>query len=228
MRRPVIALVNPNTSGATTGAMVAIASEAAAGRAMIEGLTAPFGAALITGPAALDTAREAVVALVPALGGADAVIVAAFGDPGVDELRAALDVPVTGIAEASMAEAARRPPRFAVVTTTPDLRERIAAAAARHGHGGFLGTHVTPGDPAELTANAEALVAALADACEAAVRDGAEAIVIGGGPLAVAARALARTVRVPLVEPVPAAVRLALDRLTLDRLASEPARKPAP
>ena len=50
-------------------------------------------------------------------------------------------------------------------------------------------------------------------ACEAAIRnDGAQAIVIGGGPLAVAARALKGRIPVPIIERVPAAIRLAMRR----------------
>lgn len=208
-----LALVNPNTSAETTTAMVGIATETAGARATVAGHTAGFGAALITETAGLAVAAEAVAALAPVLSDADAVIVAAFGDPGLDALRAALDVPVTGIAEAGMAEAAEGGRRFAVVTTTPDLRNRIAETAARHAHRSFAGTWTTPGDPVTLTADPSALEAALVAAVELAVRDASvEAVVIGGGPLAVAARTVAATVRVPLIEPVPAAVRLSLQR----------------
>lgn len=209
-----IALVNPNTSAATTATMVHIAAEFAGDGATVEGYTAGFGASLITGPAALDVAAEAVAALAPRLGQADAVIVAAFGDPGLAALRAALGVPVTGIAEAGMAEAAAGGRRFAVVTTTPDLCDRIAATALGHGHWCFAGTWTTPGDPAALMADPRALNAALALAIDQAVREaGVEAVVIGGGPLALAARALAPAAPVPLIEPLPAAVRLTLARL---------------
>lgn len=207
-----LVLVNPNTSTATTAAMVAIA-EAAAGRP-VRGLTARFGAPLITDPETLAAAVPAVVALAPDLAGAEAVIVAAFGDPGLAELRARLPCPVTGIAEAGMAEAAALSPRFAVVTTTPALVPSIAARAAAGGYHDFAGTWVTPGDPAAVMAYPAALRAALDAACRRAIAEGgAGAIVIGGGPLAVAARALAGTLPVPLVEPVPAAVRLSLNRL---------------
>ncbi len=207
------ALVNPNTSAEITTAMVRIAAETAGAWAEVSGHTAGFGAALITQPTELAVAAEAVAALAPVLSGADAVIVAAFGDPGLDSLRATLNVPVTGIAEAGMAEAAEGGRRFAVVTTTPGLRDRIAKVAAHHAHRNFAGTWTTPGDPVTLTADPSALEAALASAVEQAVRDaGVEAVVIGGGPLAVAARALAATVTVPLIEPVPAAVRLSLKR----------------
>jgi Asp/Glu/hydantoin racemase len=206
-------LVNPNTSAATTAAMTAIAAEAAGAAATVEGLTAPFGVPLITEPGALRVAAEAVEALAPALSRADAVIVAAFGDPGLARLRGLVAVPVTGIAEAGMAEAAAGGRRFAVVTTTPDLVESIGATAKAYGHAGFAGTWLTPGEPATLMADPAALRAALHAACLAAVTEGgAEAVVIGGGPLAVAARALAGAVPVPLIEPVPAAVRLSLAR----------------
>jgi allantoin racemase len=213
-----LVLVNPNTSAAITRSMVQIASEAAGPRAEVTGLTASFGTPLITDPASLALAARAVAAMAPALGAADAVIVAAFGEPGLDALRAALAVPVTGIAEAGMAEAARDGRRFGVVTTTPGLRDCIAGTAARYGHRGFAGTWTTAGDPAALTADPSALEAALAACVDEAIREGgAEAIVIGGGPLAVAARALMAASPVPLVEPVPAAVRLSLAR-AMERL----------
>jgi Asp/Glu/hydantoin racemase len=206
-------LVNPNTTAATTQAMVAIAAETAGPGVVVTGMTAAFGAPLITDPQALHEGARAVVALAPELAGADGVIVAGFGDPGLEGLRAALPCPVTGIAEAGMAEAAAGGRRFAVVTTTPDLVDEIARTAAGHGHGSFMGTWLTPGDPVALTADPVALPLALEDACHRAIAAGAEAIVIGGGPLAVAARAIADRVPVPLIEPVPAAVRLSLVRL---------------
>ena len=209
-----IALVNPNTNSETTAAMVSIAAEEAGVRARVEGHTARFGVPLITEPAALDRSANAVAALAPSLAAADAVIVAAFGDPGHDALSETLDVPVTGIAEAGMAEAGVNGRPFAVVTTTPKLVPRIASTAARYGHRGYAGTWVTAGDPAALTADAAALEDALAKAILCAAENGrVEAVVIGGGPLAMAARALSASAPVTLVEPVPAAVRLSLLRL---------------
>lgn len=212
-----LALVNPNTSAETTAAMVRVAAQEAGAAVVVEGHTAPFGTPLITEPRGLDRAVEAVEALARDLTGADAVIVAGFGDPGLDALRAALLVPVTGIAEAGMLEAAKGGRRFAVATTTPDLKDSIAKTAAKHGHASFVGTCTTSGDPAALTADASALHAALAAAIHEAVCEGdAQAVVIGGGPLAMAARALSASSPVPLIEPVPAAVRLSLARLAQD------------
>lgn len=212
-------LVNPNTSAATTAAMVAIAREAAPEGVLIEGATAAFGAALITDEATLATAAEAVAALAATLDPRnwDGMIVAAFGDPGLAALRARLPLPVTGIGEAGMAEAAEGGRRFAVATTTPGLAAAIGRMAAGYG-ALFRGVRLTPGDPAALTADPAALQDALRRCCAEAVElDGAEAVVIGGGPLALAARALRPLLAVPIVEPVPAAVRLAVQRRPLGR-----------
>ena len=100
-----VALVNPNTNAITTATMVSIA-RAACSQLQFEGVTAESGTPLITEPKALRLAAQAVVALAPRLRHFDAVIVAAFSDPGREELARLLPLPVVGIGEASMARAA--------------------------------------------------------------------------------------------------------------------------
>lgn len=208
-------LLNPNTNPATTEAMLALAREAAPAGAVIEGSTAGFGVPLITDAAALAVAADAVAALAAnmRLDAFDGVIVAAFGDPGLHRLRALVTVPVTGIAEAGMAEAARLGP-FMVVTTTPALVGAITRTASAYGHGDrFRGVRLTMGEPNEVMANETRLLTRLEAACRDAARDRTIAsIVIGGGPLAAAARALRDKLPIALIEPVPAAVRLAAAR----------------
>jgi Asp/Glu/hydantoin racemase len=182
--------------------------------AEIEGLTAPHGRSLITNPDELATAASAVADLVPPIAERlpDGVIVAGFGDPGLSELQRRLDCPVTGIAEASMLEAAAIG-RFAVATTTPDLIDSISRLAEIYGYGSsFVGTFVTEGDPVRLMDDPTRLVHSLLEALGRAAVAGAEAIVIGGGPLSLAARALRERLQTPIIEPIPAAVRLAITR----------------
>lgn len=208
-------LVNPNTSPETTAAMVAIARASAPEGVAIHGATAASGAALITNPTEVEAARQAMLAMFePVEPAVDGIILAAFADPALTDLRLRLTLPVTGIAEAGMAAAARGGRGFAVVTTTPALVTSIAALAARYGHAGaFLGTCLTEGDAHVVTRDPDLLPRALLAAAHRAVAElGAEAIVIGGGPLAVAARRIADQVPVPLIEPVPEAVKLATRR----------------
>lgn len=212
-----LVLINPNTSTPVTAAMVEIAAEAAGRSAAVTGITAPFGAPLITEPKALALAADAVAAIPrEAFANAAGVIVAAFGDPGVDALRARLNVPVVGIAEAAM-RAASAVGRFSVVTTTPLLAASIRLRAVSLGLDGRLASvRATRQDPVQLTADETALRAALLELIGVAIaEDGAEAIIIGGGPLAVAARALAAHSPVPLFEPVPIAVQAVMARLAL-------------
>ena len=209
-----IALVNPNTSASTTAMMVAIARRTLPPGAEVTGITATFGAPLITDTKALDIAAQAVVALADRLDGYDGVIIAAFGDPGLLALRALLPCPVTGIAEAALREAAGNGRRFAVATTTPGLRAAIAQQAASLPGARFAGTFITPGDPHHVMADPARLVAALQQACDAAITQGrAEAVIIGGGPLGAAADALRDRLPVPLIAPIPAATRLLCARI---------------
>lgn len=211
-----VALINPNTSDATTAAMVALAQAELGARVRVEGLTAPFGAPMIVDAAALAEGARAVAAVVAGWSPPDGAIVAAFGDPGIDAVEAALPGRVVGIGAAGLAEAAAGGRPFAVATTTPGLVAAIEARVAALGlTAGWRGVHLTPGDPTALVADPDWLVAALGAAVAAAEAAGAAAVVIGGGPLATAARALRGRFAAEIVEPVPAAARAMRRRLGL-------------
>ena len=209
-----IALVNPNTSASSTSDMVRIAEASLGKSAKVIGYTARYGAKFISEPKSLSLARSAVEELTPLLRKMDAIVVAAFGDPGLYELRRALPMPVTGIAEASMYEAGKRERAFAVVTTTPLLREAIAKKASDYGCNNFKGTWTTPGDPTKHLVNPKKLKCLLADAINQACREAViEAVIIGGGPLAAVAKDLKKDSPIPIIEPVPEAMRLSLKRI---------------
>ena len=180
----------------------------------IHGITAAFGVPLITNLRELAMAAKAVEAVASGVSEADGVIVAAFGDPGSDALACALRCPVIGIGAASMQAAAAGGRNFSVATTTPDLVASIRQRADALGVGHQLvSVRVTVGDPARLTADPVALKQALEAEVWSAIDEGAAAVVIGGGPLARAARALAPSFAVPIIEPIPSAVRWMADRL---------------
>ncbi|MFF8598369.1 aspartate/glutamate racemase family protein [Streptomyces sp. NPDC015232] len=236
---PAVVLVNPNTSAATTRMMTGIARRALAGTGLrVRGVTVAAGPPMLTDPAALRAAAPHVLAAARralAAGDCAALIVAAFGDPGVPELRdplgplgapgrvagpehvpapvpvvpVSVPVPVVGIGEAALTEAAAGGRRFGIATTTPLLAAPIDALVARLGlTAGYTGARFTAGVPERLAARPAALLAALETAARACVvRDGAEVVVIGGGPLGDAAETLRSRLAVPVVAPVPAACR---------------------
>lgn len=208
-------LLNPNTSGAATAMMVGIARAALGDAATIEGMTAHAGAPLITDPAALMAAATEVAAMAETIAeqAVSGVLVAAFGDPGLDAARARLSVPVTGLAEAAIRAAAAGGRRFSIVTTTPALDEAIRSRVASSGMGAnFAGIRYTRSGPGGMV-DPDRLHDELSEACERAVsQDRADAIIIGGGPLAAAARRLRQTVSALLIEPIPVAAQLMLSR----------------
>lgn len=210
---PRLLVVNPNTNGATTTMMVDAARRVAAelGQgAVVVGATAASGPAMIVDPAALAAAAAPTVAAGCA-GVAehlpDAVVVGAFGDPGAVELRAALRIPVIGIGEAAIREAAGRGTPFAIVTSTPLLHDQLRELVVSHCPGGdFVGLFFSEGDPVELARDPDRNVEALGAAIDDAVAAGAQSVVIGGGPLTSAARQLAARSDVAVIEPVSCAV----------------------
>lgn len=212
-----IALINPNTNAHTTGQMVEIARRSLPPHATVCGLTVPEGPGLISDQLALDESREIVLAFgcEVATQGFDALIIAGFGDPGLHGLRGKIRLPVTGIAEAGIREAADGGRRFSIVTVTPQLHASLLDSAARYGHSRQLASiRYTEGDLSELMGDAARLTQALVDACRLAMKvDGAQAIVIGGGPLASTVKAIALHLPIPIIDPVGAAVRLTCLRL---------------
>jgi len=211
-----ILLINPNSSAATTDMMVAIAAAELPAGFAVDGVSASCGPAMIVNDVELAAAAPEVERNWRAAGAHVAgVIISAFGDPGIDGVRAASRVPVAGICEASMLEAAAGGRRFGVATVTPELAGAIAARASALGLDHlYSGIRLTTGDPRLLAADPQALEQALAIAVQECIElDGAQAVVIGGGPLGQAAIALASRFPVPVIAPIPAAVRDLLRQL---------------
>ncbi|MFF8278005.1 aspartate/glutamate racemase family protein [Streptomyces lateritius] len=211
-------LINPNTSVTTTAMMTAVARRTLGSTVPVQGLTVERGPRMLTEPAALRAAALEVVTagrLALSAGDRAALIVGAFGDPGLDELRALADIPVVGIGEAALLEASAGGTPFGIATTTPLLADSIADQVARLGLTPlFTGLRLTQGAPEKLAARPESLRESLALAGERCVnRDGARAIVIAGGPLSDAAESLRPHFATPLIAPIPAACRL-VARLT--------------
>jgi Asp/Glu/hydantoin racemase len=211
----IILLINPNSNEDTTRSMTEIAAKATEGVA-VEGKSNEGVPPLLTTPQDLENAVPGVVRIGVEAAEDErvgAIIIAAFGDPGLEELRAEVDLPVIGIREQAFHEAARDGRPFGIATTTPDpgLAEAFRKTAAALGYEAqFRGTRATPGDPNALMAKSpEELDAALSEAVRASMADGAEAVIIGGGPLTASALRLQPQFDIPLVVPVIAAAQAA-------------------
>ncbi|HPH12484.1 MAG TPA: aspartate/glutamate racemase family protein [Burkholderiaceae bacterium] len=213
-----IALINPNTSTKATALMLSSARLGLPPQVQVEGRTARQGTVLITNQTALDEAATLVAdyGVEVAAEGFDALIISGFGDPGLEALRQRVNIPVFGIAQAGISEAAHGGRRYAIVTVTPDLLASLEQAAKTHGQDGTLvSIRFTDGPLAAVMSTPQDLEVALLSACETAMNvDLAQAIVIGGGPLAQAAQAIAERLHIPVIDPVVSAMRLAIKALS--------------
>ncbi len=117
-------------------------------------------------------------------------------------------MPVTGLAEASFAEAAQHG-RFAIVTGGARWEPMLRRLAQALGFADALaGIHTVAPTGAELAADRNAARALLARACEeAARRFDARAVIVGGAALAGMAAELQDACELPLIDSVAAGTR---------------------
>ena len=225
MRR--ILLINPNSSAATTAMMVGIAQAAAAEACEIAGATAQRAPPMIVDPDALAAAADEVVEILVSNDGKyDGFIVAAFGDPGLAEVRKGCRTPAVGIANRPFAEHQPAGGGFGIATTTPALKAAIDQRVASLGLSAqYTGLRITSEDPTELVKDKDRLRDALADVVRHCINDdGAEAVIIGGGPLGEAARELEPMFPIPIIAPISAALRSILGHSGAEVMAAQCAK----
>ncbi len=175
----------------------------------LRGCQAERGVPMITDETGLPVAAAEVVRIgLAEASGVDAIVVAAFADPGAVGLRERLSIPIIGIGEAALRAAGAGGRRFGIATTTPGLVASMEAAVHRFGLSAqFTGVRVPAGDPLVLAARPADQDAALAEAVHACLhRDGASAVVIGGGPLSASAARLTERFGAAIVQPVLVAI----------------------
>ncbi len=211
---PRLLVANPNTSVAITARLVAVAGRVAGDRAEIRGATAPFGAPALESEADLRQAARAVDAMVLAHPDVDGVLVAAFGDPGLDSARGLTARPVEGLGEAGLRMAAEKGRRFAILTLGPALGPGIRARVERLGLAGqFAGLDFLSCGVLELAADPGRHVPEILARARACVQGlGAEAVLLAGAPFAGLAADLEPRADVPLVDGLTAGIRRLLAR----------------
>lgn len=227
-------LINPNTSDSVSELIRAEALRSIAAGTTVEVLTAQFGVAYI------ETRFEALIGAYATAQLAaehherfDAVIVAAFGDPGVTGLREVLPVPVIGLTEAALASAHLLGHRISIIAISQRIQAWYREVVEAYGFGSRLASIRALDRPlASIGAVQDEHAQALKTlAFKAVDEDGAEVIVLAGAPLAGLARSLAGKLPVPVVDGVSSAVRhaqslvaLAPGRATQGSFASPPAK----
>jgi len=203
-------LINPNISDSVSELIRAEALRSVAEGTTVDVLTAPFGVAYI------ETRFEALIGAYAAAQLAaehherfDAVIVAAFGDPGLAGLREVLPIPVTGLTEAALASAHLLGHRISIIAISQRIQAWYREVVEAYGFGSRLASIRALDRPLTTIGGVqdEHAQALQALARKAVDEDGAEVIVLAGAPLAGLARSLAGRLAVPVVDGVSSAVR---------------------
>ena len=220
---PRLLLINPNTTESVTELLARAAHDALGPAVSVTTVTAPFGAAYITGEHSLAVAGHATLQArdqaIATHGNFDACVIGCFGDPALQALGEIASEPVTGLAEASMRLAARRGP-FAIVTGGHGWREPLRRLAFSIGLlESMVALETVDASGAQLKANPEWALELLGNACRAAIMAGQSAghtpksVIVGGAGLFGYAAALQSSFSVPLLDSVLCGLELAAERL---------------
>lgn len=179
----------------------------------VRGITAAQGAAVIDSRDTFMAAASGLPALMAAHRPSGGLLLACFGDPGLEALRHAMaPLPVAGLAEAAVASALASGQRFAILTAGAAWVELLAERVADFGASDALtGVYALPVNGRQLAAEPERFRAALRDAAREAERGGAQALILGGAAFA-GLGGLVET-RLPLIDAIEAATAALVNRL---------------
>jgi allantoin racemase len=207
-----LVIANPNATASVTEGCATLARAAASAGTEIVAWTNREGPPIVDSWYSDYFAGRPLVRGLRALSPApDAVVLAGFGNYGTAAVKEALDVPVVGIPEASMAIAVPLCHRFAIVTTTPRMvpyTEDLVAALGFRERCAMVTAVALP--PLGAAASDDAIVAELATEIERArTLAHADLVILGGARLAPYAASVRKLVTLTILEPVACAVHLA-------------------
>lgn len=221
-----VLLLNPNTSADMTAHIQREAARHTWPGVSLLVATARFGGAVIASRAsyaiAAHAALDAYAAATATASGSGsgsgsaagpagldgrvaAVVLACFGDPGLEALREVSGIPVLGLLESAVAQAARAGEPFGIVTAgpawVPMLEERIRSGPHAALSRGVFAIRTTGLDVAR---DPDRFVSVLQAAVDEAAAAGARNIILGGSALAGFGSRLSGAVR--LIDPLEAAM----------------------
>lgn len=184
-----VLLINPNSTVAMTAHVAAqLGLYLGAGTDILQH-TAAQGVPVIATQQAFDAGAQTTCAMLSQAvdeGLAfDKVLLACFGDPGLEAMRLITPVPVIGLAQASMQVAERMSKPYAVVTAGAAWETILVQ---RFGHWNasplFCGVQVIGGTGLDVFNHPVAALPTVQRAIDAARRAGAEHIILGGAVFA--------------------------------------------
>lgn len=212
MARPEIVVINPNSNPAVTaGFDAALAPLRFADGPTIRCVT------LEEGPFGVETQEHTEQVTIPLRRlverdtAASAFVIACYSDPGLHVCREGTKRPVFGIAESALLTALARGDRFGVIAIGAGSMPRHQRYLRQMGlTERFAGERPLNMSVAESASGAGTLARMIEVGAELVKQDGADVIVMGCAGMARHRRALEEALGVPVVDPVQAAVTMAI------------------
>lgn len=210
-----VLVINPNSNTSVTrGLEAGLADHAAKGGARLEFMTladGPFGIESDEDVAAAASLTADAVASRPDCA---AFVIACYSDPGLDDCRRRTDKPVFGMQQSAVATAIACGGPFGVLALSDRSIERHLAYLERAGLLGQLAGELPLGMSVDEAANAPDALGRLVDCGRRLIAEhGARVLIFGCAGLARHRLAVQRELGVTVIEPVRAAVALAVATL---------------
>lgn len=208
-----ILLINPNTSNSFTTRIEKIAKQYAHSGTEIITRTAS------SGPASIESVFDEVLSsqgtlevALKELGNVDGIVIACYSDhPVIAALREVADIPVLGIAEASMFMACLLGKKFSVITTNVEWEPLLWDAVHHYGLSERCASIRSTGLPvlALEIADSHQIITKIKEAAKNAIEtDGAEVICLGCAGMSGMDKQLEEELKVPVLDGVVCALKL--------------------
>tara|TARA_B100000780_G_scaffold165499_1_gene115741 strand:- start:16 stop:762 length:747 start_codon:yes stop_codon:yes gene_type:complete len=207
-----ILLYNPNTSISITNTLFDTANLVISHGTELVPMTAQKGFPYISNKAEAQIAGGTVLEVLSKYHNEfDAVIIAAFGDPGLIAAREMFDVPIVGLGESAMLSACLFGKKFSVISFSKNMsswyEESVEILGLQSRYSGFRAIDGVVLSIDEIQSlQKEALINAAKDAIEI---DGADVIIFAGAPLSGFKKFVEKEISVPIIDCAEAAIKQA-------------------
>jgi allantoin racemase len=206
---PRALVINPNTSAAMTAEIERTAQRVFQAPWTCTVMSAPAGPESLESWSDYALASVTMLPLLPEHTDADGIVLACFGDPGLYSLKETLDVPVVGIAEASMSLALLVGNRFGILAgmhRAVDLMDNMVRTYGLEAR--YAGTASLDMRVLDFDKDRGATLNVLENASRKLRERGAETLLLGCAGLTGFVADLERRVAMPVIDPVEAGCRM--------------------
>lgn len=179
-----IMVLNPNTSTIITELLRRAALDCAPPDCTIITQSVSAGPAALREATDLVVAEREVLSVLRAQSNLNGLVIAAFGDPGLDRAQQIAQFPVVGLGASGMAASAAYG-RFAILTLGEQMDAPLRARVEKCG----LSRHLSeirylPADIPDVAQNPLAYLSLIEAEAQVAATKGAQALLLGGAPFA--------------------------------------------